>query len=287
MINAGVVADQYQSGASGLLLDGIGNVNVAYSWRKINTSYVGDCAIIWNDAGSSSTTIGFDGSGFFDQAAATAWLRGDTGRVGTIFDQSGNGVNLVQSIHGFRPELISAPWGASYRVPYFDATKFMAATLPSAWGNGTNEQTIHAVVEGVGTGIGYIAAVSSDAVGTGSNDGGRLLTTQTVARFQTSNDIAQLSSGMTTVDFTHYLADRDASAMEIYLKNNLSGSTNSILLGPGNPALYNRLSVGSASQSSASSAWDGYFAELVLINEHLSTSEQDDFKASVLADWGI
>jgi hypothetical protein len=76
---------------TGLLNETYGaNAEAAYSVRRLNGN-VTDCMVIRRASDSTTTTIGFDGSGNIDESAIETFCTGTTCTVVTWKDQSGNG----------------------------------------------------------------------------------------------------------------------------------------------------------------------------------------------------
>lgn len=81
------------------ILDAFPNASVAYSLRKLSSSYSGPCLQVWYNGpgGSTPTDIGFTSSGFLDTAALKAFVGPYNGYVYKWYDQSGNGVDAIDS----------------------------------------------------------------------------------------------------------------------------------------------------------------------------------------------
>jgi hypothetical protein len=76
---------------TGLLNESYGSgAEAAYSTRRLNGN-VTECMVIRRASDSTTTTIGFDGSGNIDEAAINTFCTGTTCTVVTWKDQSGNG----------------------------------------------------------------------------------------------------------------------------------------------------------------------------------------------------
>ena len=74
----------------------------AYSTRQLRNAQT-DCMVILRASDSTTTTIGFDGSGNIDEAAITTFCTGTTCTVSEWIDQSGNGNNATQATAGNQP----------------------------------------------------------------------------------------------------------------------------------------------------------------------------------------
>ena len=76
----------------------------AYSTRQLRNAAT-DCMVIRRASDSTTTTIGFDGSGNIDESAIETFCTGTTCTVVTWKDQSGNGNDLTQSTGGNQPTI--------------------------------------------------------------------------------------------------------------------------------------------------------------------------------------
>ncbi len=76
----------------------------AYSTRQIRNAQT-ECMVIRRASDSTTTTIGFDGSGNIDESAITTFCTGTTCTVETWKDQSGNGNHATQSTAGNQPTI--------------------------------------------------------------------------------------------------------------------------------------------------------------------------------------
>lgn len=77
------------SSAAGLALDGVANVKVAYSTRKLITAYPGPALRVQKVTGGATQDIGFVG-GVLDTASLIAFCGASVGIVNIWYDQSGN-----------------------------------------------------------------------------------------------------------------------------------------------------------------------------------------------------
>jgi len=86
-----------------LLLDTYTGAAAAYSVRKLDKDYTGNCMRIRRDSDDSETDIGFDGSGDLDTSAIATHCGSANGYVVTWYDQAnvgGTAVNATQSTGG-------------------------------------------------------------------------------------------------------------------------------------------------------------------------------------------
>lgn len=93
--NIAKVAGVEVPAASGAVLDSYTGAGVAHALFQLYSSYTGNLIRVYRDSDASTLDVGFDGSGDLDTAAIESFCSGTTGRVITLYDQSGNGYNLA------------------------------------------------------------------------------------------------------------------------------------------------------------------------------------------------
>jgi hypothetical protein len=90
---------------TGLLNESYGSgAEAAYSTRRLNGN-VTECMVIRRASDSTTTTIGFDGSGNIDESAIETFCTGTTCTVVTWKDQSGNGNDATAPSTGEEPTI--------------------------------------------------------------------------------------------------------------------------------------------------------------------------------------
>ena len=94
--------------AATFLLDTYTGASAAYSVRKLDSDYTGDCMRIRRSLDSAESSIGFDSNGDLDTAAIAAFATEGDAFVVTWFDQSGNGNNATQSTTSKQPKIYSS-----------------------------------------------------------------------------------------------------------------------------------------------------------------------------------
>tara|TARA_Y100000033_G_scaffold38148_1_gene37343 strand:- start:2935 stop:4620 length:1686 start_codon:yes stop_codon:yes gene_type:complete len=94
-----------QSGGSNLLLDDYSGAVVAFSLRKLSTSYSGAAIRVREEGGNTESDINFDSNGDLDLASLSSFCNGSVGRVVTWYDQSSNGNDATQSAAGNQPTI--------------------------------------------------------------------------------------------------------------------------------------------------------------------------------------
>ena len=112
---------------TGLLNESYGSgAEAAYSTRRLNGN-VTDCMVIRRASDSTTTTIGFDGSGNIDESAIETFCTGTTCTVVTWKDQSGNGNDATQSDPTKQPTIYTG--GALVKENGTLAVEFSSDTL--------------------------------------------------------------------------------------------------------------------------------------------------------------
>ena len=90
-----------------LLLDVYGaNVEVAYSVRKLSSTYAGSSIRVRRSSDNSEQDIGFDGNGDLDTSALTTFVGANNGFVVKWYDQSGNSNDAVQTGSAGQPHIV-------------------------------------------------------------------------------------------------------------------------------------------------------------------------------------
>jgi hypothetical protein len=87
------------------LLDTYSGAAAAYSVRKLDKDYTGNCMRIRRDSDDAETDIGFDSSGDLDTSAISSHGGSSSCFVVTWYDQSGNSNNATQSTAGSQPQI--------------------------------------------------------------------------------------------------------------------------------------------------------------------------------------
>lgn len=101
--------NSYAFGAADLLLlDSFSGATVAYSLRKLDKDYAGNCITVRRENNDTSD-IGFSNN-YLDTVAMKTFCgttSSDTCTIRRWYDQSGNGRNIVQTTDAFQPTIIS------------------------------------------------------------------------------------------------------------------------------------------------------------------------------------
>ena len=91
---------------SAYLLDNYGGAAVAYSLRKLSSTYTGSAIRVRRYSDNSEQNIGFDTSGNLDTTSLLAFAGSSSVLVTTWYDQSGNNNNSVQTSALSQPKII-------------------------------------------------------------------------------------------------------------------------------------------------------------------------------------
>ena len=86
-----------------LLLDTYTGAAAAYSVRKLDKDYTGNCMRVRRTSDEATQDIGFDSNGDLDTAAIATFCSGAFGHVTRWYDQSGNGNDATQNTTSAQP----------------------------------------------------------------------------------------------------------------------------------------------------------------------------------------
>jgi len=100
-----------------LLLDIVSDSVLAYGLKKFRTAYTGNCIQVRRSSDNSLLDIGFDSNGNLDTTALSSFVGEGSGFVRTIYDQSGNGTNAVQTAANNQALIVDA--GTYLETMYF------------------------------------------------------------------------------------------------------------------------------------------------------------------------
>lgn len=89
-----------------LLLDDYPGAQMAYSIRKLSSTYTGNCLRVQRNSDNTELDIGFDSNGYIDTSALTTFLGVSTvGYVAKWYDQSGNSNDIAQTNNVRQPRI--------------------------------------------------------------------------------------------------------------------------------------------------------------------------------------
>jgi hypothetical protein len=94
-------------GGTPLLLDTYSGATVAYSLRKLSTTYTGNAIMIRRSSDNTSTNIGFKADGTLDTTTLLSFVGAGNGFVTKWYDQSGNGRDAFQTTDSRQPLIVS------------------------------------------------------------------------------------------------------------------------------------------------------------------------------------
>ena len=106
-VGVGVGRQRFAGGFVGLL-DLYPSASVAYSLRKLSSTYTGNAIRVRRASDNTEQNIGFDALGDLDTTTLTTFCTGTNGFVTTWYDQSGNGRNVTQTNATNQPQIVSS-----------------------------------------------------------------------------------------------------------------------------------------------------------------------------------
>lgn len=166
----GMIINPYAFGvAQSYLLDTYSGAAVAYSLRKLSSTYTGHAIRVRRSSDNTEQNIGFDSNGNLDTTALTTFVGANDGFVTTWYDQSGNLNNVIQSTASNQAKIVSAGsvnaivgTGTSHPCIKFNSS-FYNLTNNIALSVGAKFTTIHSEKKYVGVNRGL--TLTSDSVG--------------------------------------------------------------------------------------------------------------------------
>jgi len=87
------------------LLNDFPSAQIAYSFRKLRSAYVGNCIKVRRSSDNTTLDIGF-ASNVLDQSALSTFVGGGNGFIEIWYDQSGNANNMVQNTAANQPQIV-------------------------------------------------------------------------------------------------------------------------------------------------------------------------------------
>jgi hypothetical protein len=89
------------------LLDGYSGASAAYSFRKLSSTYSGNCIRVRRSSDNTEQNIGFVNN-VLDTSSLLSFVGANNGFVTTWYDQSGNANNATQSTAAAQPQIVSS-----------------------------------------------------------------------------------------------------------------------------------------------------------------------------------
>lgn len=80
----------------------------AWSLRKLDSTYSGNCIKVRRSSDNTEQNIGFIGQGYLDTVSLKSFVGSGSGYVTTWYDQSGNSRNLTQTTAANQPRIVDA-----------------------------------------------------------------------------------------------------------------------------------------------------------------------------------
>jgi len=143
-----VVLREEVSASPNKLLDTYTGAAAAYSVRKLDKDYTGNCMRIRRDSDDSETDIGFNSSGDLDTAAIASHCGSANGYVVTWYDQAnigGTANNATQSTAGSQPQIYNGTAVITENgkpCVDFDVTSLTGGLLLSNFLDTTNDYSV-------------------------------------------------------------------------------------------------------------------------------------------------
>ena len=90
------------------LLDTYSGAAVAYSLRRLSSTYTGNLIRVRRSSDNTEQNIGYDSNNVLDTASLLSFVGAGNGFVTTWYDQSGNGNNATQTTALNQPQIVSS-----------------------------------------------------------------------------------------------------------------------------------------------------------------------------------
>jgi len=90
------------------LLDQYPNAAAAYSLRKLDCDYSGYAVRVRRSSDNAEQDIGFTANGDFDTSSLKIFVGSNDGHVTKWYDQSGNGLNAIQTTSASQPRIVNS-----------------------------------------------------------------------------------------------------------------------------------------------------------------------------------
>ncbi len=248
------------------LLDVLGvAAEVAYSTRRLSGGYAGSAIRIRRDNDNAETNIGFSGENL-DTAAVASFVGANSAFVVTMFDQSGNGLDVTNAVTTAQPRIVSSgtlDTRNSLAAPKWDGSddSLGSAAVAHTWGE---ILALAATTVAAGPWGDFVGIASGDTSSTFclmANSGG--------------SDYDQAFGIFTTVD-----VDNTGTANSVF--NSVLQQIDGIAATPTSIDLAN---IGST-RGQAGRFWAGWIPEVVVFAANLSAGNRTAGKSNQKAYWG-
>jgi len=107
-VRVGIRGSVSQNQTQSLLLDTYSGAVVAYSLRKINSTYTGSAIRVRRSSDNTEQNIGFNADGTLNTLSLLAFVGSGNGFVTTWYDQSANSRNAYQTTAAYQPFIVNA-----------------------------------------------------------------------------------------------------------------------------------------------------------------------------------
>jgi hypothetical protein len=136
-----MIINPYVFGSFTGLLDTYPNAAVAYSLRKLRTAYSGNAIRVRRSSDNAEQNIGFVGNNL-DTASLLTFCGAGNGFVTTWYDQSGNSLNLTQTIAANQPRIVNSgvidTKNSTNAIKFDGSNDVMSRTALTALNSGNN-----------------------------------------------------------------------------------------------------------------------------------------------------
>lgn len=156
--------DNTSGGGGGLPIDSYSSdLLAAYSVpRRLLTSYTGNLIKIRRSSDDTTSDIGYNGSNELDTSAISTFVSSNSAYIHTIYDQSGNGNNLVSTTNSLQMRIVNsgtldtlASKPVAYNANGVNGSGYSTATFTTYTGT-----TISCFARGLSGSEGYVRFVS-------------------------------------------------------------------------------------------------------------------------------
>jgi hypothetical protein len=104
----GIRVTSGSSPAPSYLLDTYSGAAVAYSLRKLSSTYSGSSIRVRRSSDNTEMNIGFNSDGSLNTSALLTFVGSGNGFVTTWYDQSGNNINANQTVAASQPLIVNS-----------------------------------------------------------------------------------------------------------------------------------------------------------------------------------
>jgi len=150
-----------------LLLDTYGGSAVAYSLRKLSSTYSGSAIRVRRSSDNAEQDIGFV-SGDLDTSSLLSFVGAGSGYITTWYDQSGNANDATQATAANQPRIVNSgvieTTGSENAIKFDGSNDYMTRTAISALDSGNNYSYFTIVSNNLTANISTVFATSAVSV---------------------------------------------------------------------------------------------------------------------------